>query len=87
MALPSRNFFSECLTVTGVNLIRTADRVTREWYQLQYSITNINIILFASTTAAPATSLSTTRQAVQLGAPTKRQLVTEAKGVALLCYV
>ena len=47
----------------------------------------MNIILFASTTAAPASSLSTTLQAVQLGAPAKRQRVTEAKGVVLLCYV
>ena len=45
------------------------------------------MILLASTTAATATSLSTTREAVQFGAPTKRQRVTEAKGVALLCYV
>ena len=47
----------------------------------------MNIILLASTTAAPATSLSTTLQAVQLGAPTKGQRVTETKGVVLLCYV
>ena len=48
---------------------------------------NINIILLPSTTAAPATSIPTACQAVQLQAPGKRQRVTEAKSVALLCCV
>ena len=45
----------------------------------------IIIILFPSTTAAPATSILTSCEAVWLGAPGKRQRVAEAKGVALLC--
>ena len=88
MALASRNLFSECLTVTQSYLnSRSCDqRMVSIAIQYKSSLTNMNIIL-SSTTAAPATPLSTTRQAVQFEAPTKGQRVTEAKGVALLCYV
>ena len=51
------------------------------------SLMNMNIILLVSTTAAPATFISTTCQAVHLWAAGKRQRVTEAKGVALLCCI
>ena len=50
---------------------------------------NMNIILLPSTTAAPATFIPwpTTCKATQSRAAGKRQRVTEAKGVALLCRV
>ena len=46
----------------------------------------MNIILLPSTTAA-ANSMPSTCEPVWFGAPGKRQRVTEAKGVALLCCV
>ena len=51
---------------------------------------NVNIIisiLFPSTTAAPATSILTSCEAVWLRALGKRQSVTEAKVVLLCCVV
>ena len=57
--------------------------------QCKSSLMNMNVniiisILFPSTTAAPATSILTSCEAVWFGAPGKRQRVTEAKGCAVV---
>ena len=84
MALTYHVLFSECLS-SKCSRIRIPDPVTNNHVN-QCQASWRNIIVLASTTT-PATFIPTTCQAVNLWAAGKRQRVTEAEGVALLCCI